>query len=69
MSDTKEIKLSLTGQAYERFAAMLQKTEGTPEDVIKNALRLYEAMIAEAEQGNIFLLKQPNGDIVPYEVF
>lgn len=64
-----KVTVTLGEESAKRFDALMAKTEGTPDEVFRNALRLYEAMANEAEQGNIFLLKQPNGDIVPYEVF
>lgn len=69
MSAIEKMTITLGEQSAQRFDALMKKTEGTPDEVLRNALRLFEAMIAEAEQGNTFLLKKPNGDIVPYEVF
>ena len=38
-------------------------------EVIKNALRLYEDVINEAQEGNKFFLKDKDGNVVEYRIF
>jgi hypothetical protein len=46
----------------ERLKALKDKTEAASyAEVIKNSLRLYEALIGEAEAGNEVLIKSPDG--------
>jgi hypothetical protein len=46
----------------ERLKALKDKTEAASyAEVIKNSLRLYEALIGEAESGNEVLIKSPKG--------
>jgi hypothetical protein len=46
----------------ERLKALKDKTEAASyAEVIKNSLRLYEALISEAESGNEVLIKSPKG--------
>jgi hypothetical protein len=37
--------------------------------VIKNSLRVYEAIIAKTEKGGEIMLKESDGRIVPYHIF
>ncbi|WP_218587270.1 hypothetical protein [Nitrosospira sp. Nsp11] len=54
----------------ERLEDLKDKTEATSyAEVVKNALRLYESMILKHEEGNRFLLKNPQGELTEYEVF
>lgn len=44
----------------ERLQRLKERTEAASyAEVIRNALRLYEAMVAEAEQGREFAIKSP----------
>ena len=53
-----------------RLQELKAKTEATSyTEVVKNALRLYEALIAENEAGNSFLVKAPSGQLKEYVVF
>jgi hypothetical protein len=46
------------------------KTEASSyAEVLKNALRLYEALIDETERGNEFLIRNEDGMITPYRMF
>ena len=54
----------------ERLAALKAKTEAVSyAEVMKNALRLYEALIEEAEQGRSFYVRDEQGNMVPYKMF
>jgi len=47
-----------------------QKTEASSyAEVFKNALRLYNALIEEAEKGREFYVKDENGNLISYIIF
>jgi hypothetical protein len=53
----------------ERLKALREKTEATSyAEVIKNSLRLYEALIKEAEGGNQLCIKNADGSETSYRV-
>jgi hypothetical protein len=53
----------------ERLRALRDKTEASSyAEVIKNALRLYEALIKEAEGGNEVSIKSRNGTETSYRM-
>lgn len=54
----------------ERLSALKTKTEAASyAEVVKNALRLYEALIEETESGKQFLVRDENGVVSPYRLF
>jgi Arc/MetJ-type ribon-helix-helix transcriptional regulator len=62
--------MELPPHSMERLKALREKTEATSyAEVVKNALRLYEAMIEKAEAGNEFLIKDKDGREHQYEIF
>ena len=66
----KRVQLDMPEKAMSRLQDLKEKTESTSyAEVIKNALRLYEAVIAEAEAGNAFLIRSPSGELKEYVVF
>ncbi len=66
----KRVQLDLPERALTRLQDLKVKTEATSyAEVIKNALRLYEAVVAEAEIGNTFLVKDSAGNVKEYVVF
>lgn len=68
--DTTRVQLELPPQAMERLQQLKDKTEAASyAEVIRNALRLYEALIQEADRGAEFQVKQPDGEAVPYRIF
>jgi hypothetical protein len=53
----------------ERLRALREKTEAASyAEVIKNSLRLYEALIKEAEDGNQVLVQDRKGRETSYRV-
>jgi hypothetical protein len=67
---TTRVQLEMPPQAMERLQRLKDRTEAASyAEVIRNALRLYEALVAEAEQGREFAIKTPDGVIAPYRVF
>lgn len=68
--DTTRVQLELPPQAMERLQQLKEKTEAASyAEVIRNALRLYEALIQEADRGAEFQVKEPDGTSVPYRIF
>ena len=54
----------------ERLNALKLKTEAASyAEVVKNALRLYEALIEETESGKQFLVRDRDGTLSPYRLF
>ncbi len=67
---TTRVQLEMPPQAMERLQRLKERTEAASyAEVIRNALRLFEALISEHEKGAEFALKQPNGDLVAYKLF
>ena len=64
------VQLEMPPQAMDRLQRLKEKSEAASyAEVIRNALRLYEALVDEHEQGSEFSLKRPNGEIVAYKIF
>lgn len=65
---TTRVQLELPEPSFARLNELKSKTEATSyAEVIKNALRLYEAMIAEAEKGNEIAVRDRSGKEVIYK--
>ncbi len=67
---TTRVQLELAEKSYERLSLLKEKTEATSyAEVMKNALRLYESIVAQHEAGKRLCLRSPDGHITEYEVF
>ncbi|WP_395404148.1 hypothetical protein ACHMW6_34875 [Pseudoduganella sp. UC29_106] len=67
---TTRVQLELAEKSFERLNALKDKTEAASyAEVMKNALRLYESIIAQHDAGKRLCLKDSNGNITEYEVF
>jgi hypothetical protein len=67
---TTRVQLEMPPQAMERLQRLKERTEAASyAEVIRNALRLFEALIAEHEKGAEFALKQATGEFVTYKLF
>ncbi len=67
---TTRVQLEMPPQAMERLQRLKDRTEAASyAEVIRNALRLFEALIDEHEKGAEFSLKRSNGEIVAYKIF
>lgn len=67
---TTRVQLEMPPQAMERLQRLKDKTEAASyAEVLRNALRLYEALIAEAERGAQLSIRSPDGTVTPYKVF
>ena len=57
-------------EAMERLQRLKEKTEAASyAEVIRNALRVFEALVQEHENGAEFSLKRPDGETVAYKIF
>jgi hypothetical protein len=66
---TRRVQLDLPEKAVERLQILKTKTEAISyAEVIRNALRLYEAVVEEAEAGSTFQLRLRDGTIKEYLV-
>jgi hypothetical protein len=67
---TTRVQLEMPPQAMERLQRLKEKTEAASyAEVIRNALRVFEALVQEHEGGAEFYLKRPNGESVAYKIF
>jgi len=67
---TTRVQLELPPQAMERLQRLKDKTEAASyAEVIRNALRVLEALVDEHEKGSAFSLKRPDGETVAYKIF
>jgi hypothetical protein len=74
ISETKvpkvRVQFDLGPRSVERLNALKLKTEASSyAEVVKNALRLYEALIEETEGGKQFLVRDEHGVVSPYRMF
>lgn len=67
---TTRVQLEMPPQAMERLQRLKERTEAASyAEVIRNALRLFEALVDEHEKGAEFSLKRPDGETVAYKIF
>jgi Arc/MetJ-type ribon-helix-helix transcriptional regulator len=67
---TTRVQLEMPPQAMDRLQKMKDRTEAASyAEVIRNALRLFEALVDEHEKGAEFSLKRADGEIVQYKIF
>jgi len=67
---TTRVQLEMPPQAMERLQRLKEKTEAASyAEVIRNALRLFEALVEEHDKGSEFALKRPDGETVAYKIF
>ena len=67
---TTRVQLELPPQAMERLQRLKEKTEAASyAEVIRNALRLLEALVDEHEKGAEFTLRRPDGETIAYKIF
>lgn len=64
------IQLELAPQAMERLDRMKELMEASSyAEVIRNALRLFEASLAEHRSGSEFAVKRATGEMAAYKIF
>ena len=67
---TTRVQLEMPPQAMVRLQKMKDHTEAASyAEVIRNALRLFEALVDEHEKGAEFSLKRADGEVVQYRIF
>jgi len=67
---TTRVQLEMPPQAMERLQRLKEHTEAASyAEVIRNALRLFEALVEEHEKGAEFSLKRADGETVAYKIF
>ncbi len=67
---TTRVQLEMPPQAMERLQRLKEHTEAASyAEVIRNALRLFEALVDEHAKGAEFSLKRPDGETVAYKIF
>jgi hypothetical protein len=64
------VQFDLAPKSMDRLNILKLKTEAASyAEVVKNALRLYEALIEETENGKQFFVRDENGALSPYRLF
>jgi hypothetical protein len=64
------VQFDLPPRSMDRLNVLKVKTEAASyAEVVKNALRLYEALIEETESGKQFFVRDENGALSPYRLF
>jgi hypothetical protein len=64
------VQLDFPPRAMERLNTLKARTEASSyAEVVKNALRLYEALIEEDEAGKQFLVRDKDGVVSPFRLF
>lgn len=67
---TTRVQLEMPPQAMERLQRLKEHTEAASyAEVIRNALRVFEALMEEHEKGAEFMLKRADGEMVTYKIF
>lgn len=69
-NNLKRIQMDLPEKSLARLQELKEKTEAVSyAEVMKNALRIYDALISEAEAGNTFQVRTPSGEVKEYVLF
>jgi len=64
------VQLDFSPRAMTLLSDLKDKTEAASyAEVIRNALKLYDGLITEAESGATFLVRAPNGEVSPFKMF
>jgi Arc/MetJ-type ribon-helix-helix transcriptional regulator len=67
---TTRVQLEMPPQAMVRLQKLKERTEAASyAEVIRNALRLFEALVEEHDRGADFFLKRADGESVQYKIF
>jgi Arc/MetJ-type ribon-helix-helix transcriptional regulator len=69
-TEKKRLNVILPERSARRLSALVKRTEATSyTDVLRNALRLYEAIVEETEQGNEVCIRARDGHVRSYRFF
>lgn len=64
------VQFDLPPRSMDRLNVLKLKTEASSyAEVVKSALRLYEALIEESENGKQLFVRDENGTMSPYRLF
>ena len=63
------IHVSMGERSKEMLDQLAYKTSASNTEVFRNALRLYAALIEEAEKGNKLYVKDKDGNLTEYRIF
>jgi hypothetical protein len=64
------VQFDFSPRALARLKLLQEKTEAASyAEVVKNALKLYDGLIEEVERGSEFMIKDKDGNIVPFRMF
>lgn len=67
--ELKRVQMDMPVRSIERLKRLQSVTEAASyAEVVRNALRLYEALISEVEAGHEIMIRR-EGQIAPYPVF
>lgn len=67
--DRKRLTVVLPDRSVRRLNALVEKTEASSyTEVLKNALRLYDALVNEIEKGHEILVKEADGRLKSYQI-
>jgi hypothetical protein len=67
---TARVQFDVSSRSMERLKSLKDKIEAhSYAEVVKNSLRLYEALIAETEKGSQFLVRDKDGNLSPFPMF
>lgn len=70
MNSVKRVQLDLPERSMARLQDLRTKTEATSyAEVVKNALRLYEAIVEETVAGKKFFVRSADGETTEYKIF
>lgn len=68
--ETTRVQLELPPGSMTRLRTLRDKTEAASySEVLRNALRLYEAQVKEAEEGGEVVVRRKNGEAAETKVF
>jgi hypothetical protein len=67
---THRVQMDLSDRSWERLKKLKHLSEATHyADVMKEALKLYEFLMLEDEQGSEFFVRRKDGEIMPIKLF
>jgi hypothetical protein len=67
---TTRVQLELPPQAMERLQRLKERTEAASyAEVVRQSLRLFEALAGEHDKGAELLLKRADGEAVSFKIF
>jgi len=69
-TEKERLNISLSPRALEQLDYLKSKTEASSyTEVFRNAMRLYDALIREADAGKEFLVRDKDGTLTSYKIF